>query len=64
MNDQVDAPTRQAGAIYFKHLVGCFWADAEVTDVRDAANQKFSIHEQDRYVSQAAMTQRHVLLCG
>ena len=49
MNESVETPVRQAGAVYFKNLVGTSWADPkEVTDPRDAANIKFSIHEQDR----------------
>ncbi len=50
MNDQVDPPVRQAGAIYFKNLVGGHWMEKEVVDPRDAANLHFSIHEQDRWV--------------
>ncbi len=48
MNDGVEAPVRQAGAIYFKNQVATHWVDREVKDPRDAASQEFSVHEQDR----------------
>ncbi len=61
MNEQVEAPVRQAGAIYFKNLVGAHWMDREVgPDPREAANLPFSIHEQDRALIRDVLVEANV----
>ncbi|XP_013114275.1 importin-7 [Stomoxys calcitrans] len=45
MNNNVDQPVRQAGAVYLKNMISSNWADHEV---QPGEPIPFSIHEQDR----------------
>ncbi|KAK3603195.1 hypothetical protein CHS0354_036118, partial [Potamilus streckersoni] len=46
MEEQLDMPVRQAGAIYLKNTVTQFWHEREAENPADPV--PFSIHEQDR----------------
>ena len=48
MNDRVEQPVRQAGAIFFKNLVINHWADRQYDPKEDGPDIPFSVHEQDR----------------
>ena len=54
MQNNVDQPVRQAGAIYLKNLITNNWSDYEA---KPGEPLPFSIHEQDRAMIRGAIVE-------
>lgn len=52
MQNNLDQPVRQAGAVYLKNIISNSWADHEVGSGEPIP---FSIHEQDRAMIRASI---------